>query len=143
MPIVEDPDALVALIALEPARASRNRHFTFFASPTARTARRRALVLRGVVRELCGAFGPARVLSCDSQGEIISIRYALPRIAGVRTVNLSHVDLSVLRVALGRRGVRLLPAALVARDEDHTVVARLVGHGEASLRGSIEDLPPA
>ena len=133
MQIRHDPDALAALIALQPTHASRNRHFALFATSEARDARRRAFVIRGVVRELSGAHGPVRILSCDLQGGNVLVRYALMRLSATRTVRLSQTDFAVARVALARRGVRLLPAALVAREEDHAAVARLVGHGEASL----------
>ena len=133
MHVRHDPDALAALIALQPAHASRNRHFALFATTEARAARRRAFVIRGVVRELSGAHGPVRVLRCEVEGDSVLIHYALARLAATRTVRLSQTDFAVARVALARRGVRLLPAALVAREEDHAAVARLVGHGEASL----------
>lgn len=133
MQLRHDPDALAALIALQPTHASRNRHFALFATREARDARRRAFLIRGVVRELSGAHGPVRILSCDFEGEIVSIHYALARLSATRVVRLSATDFAVARVALARRGVRLLPAALVARDEDHATVARLVGHGEAAL----------
>lgn len=131
-----DAEGLAALIVLRPTHASRNRYFALFSTPRAKLARRRALTLRGIVRDLAGGHGPVQAMSCvpvDDIDDAWSLRYELVCLAAQRTVRLTTSDLAVVRVALARRGLRLLPAALIARDDDHTIVARLVGRGESSL----------
>ena len=135
-PVRTDAEALAALIVLRPTHASRNRHFALFATLEAKLARRHALALRGLVRDLAGGHGPVRVTACapvEGVADAWTLDYALVRIAARRTVRLTTNDLAVVRVALARRGLRLLPAALVARDDDHAIVARLIGRGESSL----------
>ena len=135
-PVRTDAEGLAALLVLRPTHASRNRHFALFATPEAKLARRHALALRGLVRDLAGGHGPVRVTSCapvDGHADSWSLGYTLVRIAARRTVELTTNDLAVVRVALARRGLRLLPAALVVRDDDHAIVARLIRRGESSL----------
>ncbi len=54
------------------------------------------------------------------------LRYALAKVALVRETRMSRVDFSILRVALVRAGARLLPAALVARDDDRACTDALL-----------------
>ncbi len=122
-----DTDALTALIVLRPKRASRNRHFSLFATPHAREARRRAAIIRSLVRDIAGGYGPARVVSWNAvSGGDVELRYAMPRVAATRTARLSEVDLAIARIALAARGVRLVPAAVAAREEDHARVDALL-----------------
>lgn len=127
-PVVDiDSDALTALIVLRPSRASRNRHFSLFNTTHAREARRRAAVLRSLVRDIAGKHGPARVVGFVvlPSGEA-ELRYEMPRVSATRTARLSEIDLSIARVALAARGVRLVPEAVAAREQDHARVEALL-----------------
>ena len=126
-------DALSALIVLRPMRASRNRHFALFTTPEARAARKRAQMIRSVVRELAGGYGPVRAVSLAPVDGDFVLRYTLGRVALMRTARLTETDLAIVRIALAARGVRLLPSALVAREEDHALVAGLLARGDATI----------
>lgn len=63
-----------------------------------------------------------------------TLRYVLPRVAARRAIHVSAIELVILRVALFEAGVRLLPAALVARAEDHARIAELLAQARR-LRG--------
>jgi len=125
-------DALTAALVLRRPEASRNRNFALHATQEGAEARRRASRLRGLVRQITGSFGPTREVSVlgGEPGEV-RLRFVLARIALVREARLPVSDLSVLRVALGRAGARLLPAALMARDEDRTLVDTLLAEFDA------------
>ena len=129
-----DADTLCAVIVLRPTRASRNRHFALFTTDQAKLARRRAASIRSVLRDLAGGCGPVRVLACEARSdEDWVLSYAMPRVSLSRTARLPAVDVAIVRVALSRRGVRLLPTALLARKEDHALVSGLLAHAEASI----------
>lgn len=128
-------DVLTAALVLRRAETSRNRNFALHATPEAAEARKRAARIRGVVRQITGLFGPARDVTlhehaASAPGEV-RLRYALTRIAMVRETRLSMSDLSVLRVALSRAGARLLPAPLLARDEDRARVDSMLAELDA------------
>jgi hypothetical protein len=133
-----DADTLCAVIVLRPTRAPRNRHFALFTTDEAKLARRRASAIRSVLRDLGGGHGPVRLITCQApspaQTEWV-LTYSIPRVALSRSARLPSIDVSIVRVALSRRNVRLLPSQLMARDEDHAVVARLLAHAEASIPG--------
>ncbi|MBI2389891.1 MAG: hypothetical protein HYV09_09885 [Deltaproteobacteria bacterium] len=129
-------DVLTAALVLRRAETSRNRNFLLHATPEAAEARKRAARIRGIVRQITGLFGPARDVTAErvpasAPGEI-RLRYALTRIALVRETRLPLSDLSVLRVALARAGARLLPAPLLARDEDRARVDALLSELDAA-----------
>ena len=133
-----DADTLCATIVLRPARAPRNRHFALFTTDQAKQARQRASAIRSVLRDLGGGHGPVRLITCDPRSSSTGqpewlLTYSIPRVALARTARLQSIDLAIVRVALARRNVRLLPAALIARDEDHALVARLLAHAEAAI----------
>ncbi|MEO7093127.1 MAG: hypothetical protein ABI175_07750 [Polyangiales bacterium] len=132
-----DADTLCAVIVLRPSRAPRNRHFALFTTAQAKVARQRANAIRSVLRDLGGGHGPVRLITCDPRpsgsGSHWLITYSIPRVALSRSARLPAIDLSIVRVALARRNVRLLPSQLLARDEDQATVARLLAHAEASI----------
>lgn len=126
--------ALAALLVLRPGELSRNRHFRLHATREGTRAWARAAALRGLVRHLTGAHGPARTLTVDEHGEASTVGYALPRVAARRLVQVSATELSILRVALAEAGLRLLPAALMLRAEDRARVDDLIAQARR-LRG--------
>ena len=135
MPLDLDPppeasgDAMTAAIVLSPDETSRNRNFALYAGEVGEEARRRARRVRGMVRQVTGSFGPAQLLELTpSDDGRWRVRYRLRKIALERTILLTASDLAVMRVAIARTGARLLPAALVAREDDHARVAALLEH---------------
>lgn len=127
-------DALTAALVLRRPEASRNRNFALHATHDGAEARRRASRLRGLVRQITGGFGPARdvTVTAGRDGEQ-RLRYTLARVSLVRECHLGLSDLSILRVALAKAGTRLLPALLLARDEDQARVESLLGDFDAHL----------
>jgi hypothetical protein len=121
------------MLVLRAARASRNRHFALHATEDAKVARRRAATIRGLVRDLGGAHGAVREVTCTREGGGFRLRYVIARVALARAARLLEADVAILRVALARRGVRLLPAAILATREDHAQVERLLAAGETAL----------
>lgn len=118
-------DALTAALLFR-TDAGRNRNYALHASDVGAGARRRAKRLRNLLGQITGAFGPANRVSLEVHGDDVTLRYALAKLALARTARLSTVDLSILRVALARAGARLLPAALMARDDDRARVDALL-----------------
>jgi hypothetical protein len=119
-------DSLTAALVLRRTESSRNRNFAIHATRDGAAARRRAGRIRGVVRQITGVFGPARQVEVRVETDEVVLRYSLARVALLREARISPVDLSIIRVALHRAGARLLPAALVARDEDRARVDALI-----------------
>lgn len=87
---------------------------------------------------IAGGFGPAqRVVVRSAEGSALSpnepevvVRFALARVSLQREARMSAVDLAILRVGLADAGTRLLPVALVVRDEDRRIVAELLRAAE-------------
>lgn len=119
-------DALTAALVFRRAESSRNRNFAIHATRDGATARRRAARVRGLVRQITGTFGPAREVMVEPDGDEVRLRYSLARVALTREARMSRVDLSIVRVALLRAGARLLPGALIARDEDRARIDALL-----------------
>jgi hypothetical protein len=113
------------MLVLRAHAISRNRNFALFAAPHARALRGRATALRGLVRQLTGAQGPATSIQLAPNGDgSARLRFALPRIALQRELVLGAFELAVVRVALAASGARLLPGALRPTDDDAAQVAR-------------------
>ena len=121
-------DQITALFVFHPTTSSRNRQFTLHASAHGSLARRRAIRIRGLLRQLTGSFGPARQVDIQkgAHGEFL-LRYSLAKVAYCRSVHLSEIDLSILRVALERAGLRLMPQALAVKAADRDRVNALLG----------------
>lgn len=93
-------DGLLAALTLAPATWSRNRFFDLYKDPTVQRVRRRAGLLRGVVRHLArtGVEG----LSETQDGEGCVLAYRIRDLGLSRTVVLSAFENAVLRVTLAR-----------------------------------------
>lgn len=138
-----DPEALLCALALAPATYSRNRFFELYRDPVVRRARRRANILRSVIRQLVGSAGvPAgRILHVRelASGQT-EVRFEVEAFELTRTTTLDPLELSLLGYALARAAATptgaLDPASLVAlgahaggemeRAQIEAVLARLV-----------------
>ena len=116
-------DALVVGMTLVPGFVSRNRSFALFEDPEVRRARRRAAVLRGIVRQLAGAHGHVEGLAVVALGR--RVRAALPR-AGAphRAAGLADGAGAGLR-ALPGRARRALPGLHASEDDRARIDAAL------------------
>jgi hypothetical protein len=92
VPRVADKEALVVAMTLVPRFVSRNKSFALFEDPDVKSARARAGVLRGLVRQLAGAHG--RVESLDVAGR-----------SGEREAVLSDVEYGCVVYLASRAGV--------------------------------------
>ena len=93
-------DGLLAALTLAPATWSRNRFFDLYKDPGLQNVRRRAGLLRGVVRHLAHATVEGLVEKQD--GERWVLAYRVPDLGLSRTVVLSGFENAVLRVTLAR-----------------------------------------
>jgi hypothetical protein len=95
-----DPEALLVALVLAPATFSRNRFFSLYADPEARRVRRRAALLRSIVRQLVGGAGRAGLAPAACGGALLT--YDVPSLGLKRTAALDALELSVVRFAVAR-----------------------------------------
>jgi hypothetical protein len=109
-----EPDALLVGMTLVPGFLSRNRSFALFEDPMVRRAKRRAALLRGIVRQLAGAVGAVEGLEVITETGARELRYRVPGIRVDRRAILSDVEYSCVAYLAGRARV----AGLHAEPED-------------------------
>jgi len=124
-----EPDALLVGMTLVPGFLSRNRSFDLFEDPMIRRAKRRAALLRGIVRQLAGAVGAVEGLEVVAEMGARELRYRVPGIGVDRRAILTDVEYSCVAYLAGRARV----AGLRADPEDR---ARI----DAALRRLAEGL---
>jgi hypothetical protein len=124
-----EPDALLVGMTLVPGFLSRNRSFALFEDPMIRRAKRRAALLRGIVRQLAGAVGAVEGLEVVAEMGARELRYRVPGIGVDRRAILTDVEYSCVAYLAGRARV----AGLRADPEDR---ARI----DAALRRLAEGL---
>jgi hypothetical protein len=100
-----DCEALVAAMTLVPAFLSRNRSFHLFEDPDIRRARRRAARLRGIVRQLGGAYGKVESLRVVANKGGRELRYQVPRMRVDRCAVLTELEYSLVAYLAARSGV--------------------------------------
>ena len=104
-------DALVVGMTLVPGFVSRNRSFALFEDPEVRRARRRAGMLRGIVRQLAGAHGHVEGLSVVHGPDGCQLRYRVPSLRIERCATMTALELACVRYLAGRAGVPGLHAS--------------------------------
>jgi hypothetical protein len=102
-------EALVIAMTLVPGLFSRNRTFSFFEDPDVRRARRRATLLRGIVRQLATAAGAMESLRIARAAGRCELSYRLSAMKMQRRASLSDVELACVRYLVNREGVAGLP----------------------------------
>jgi hypothetical protein len=133
-------EALVVGMALVPGLLSRNRSFALFQDPEVRRARRRAAVVRGIVRQLAGAQGQIESLHIARGVQGCELRYCLPGMKMQRRASLSDLELACVHYLAGRAGV----AGLCATEEDRATIDAALHRLTAGLKLSeIEASSPA
>jgi hypothetical protein len=120
-------DALLVALVLDPSTYSRNRFFDLHNNAVFRRVRRRASLVRSVVRHACvrGAGGVPEPLELslsitpDDDGWSL-VTYTVPRLGLRRLTRLEALEVSLLRFAVARARGGELPADDVdrARVED-------------------------
>jgi hypothetical protein len=104
-PLRPDPDALLVALVLAPTTYSRNRFFELYRDDEARRVRRRASVLRSILRHLAET-------RADRRGRIVALEpladgrsrltYEVPSLGLRRTSILEPIEASLLRLAATR-----------------------------------------
>ena len=117
-------------LTLVPALYSRNRSFHLFEDAEVRRVRRRASALRGIVRQLAGALGPAADVVVEKAGEGAELRYRVPGLHIERRATLTRSELACLRYLAGRAGV----PSLHPTDEDRAWIDGALRRLAAGLR---------
>ncbi|WP_437714393.1 hypothetical protein WMF45_49715 [Sorangium sp. So ce448] len=98
-----DLEALLVALVLAPSTFSRNRFFSLYADPEARRVRRRAALLRSIVRQLVAGADRAGLAPAASGGALLT--YDVPSLGLKRTAALDALELAVLRIAVARGAV--------------------------------------
>lgn len=113
-------------MTVAPGVYARNRMFELLSSNGARRAKTRAGVLRGIVPQLARATTVA--LSTESRGTetVYVLKYVIATVRLTRVVELSAVELAVLRVIAERANVRCLPSDESDRELVAKTLARLM-----------------
>lgn len=105
-----DVDALSVGMAIVPGLYSRNRMFALFNDPNVQRSRRRAALMRGLVRQLSGGMGPVDILrferpaSESSEGRL-ELRFRIPGYRLERHVDLSGLEVACIMHLCARLGV--------------------------------------
>src|SRR5579864_6134774 len=111
MPVAVDREALVVAMTLVPRFVSRNRSFALFEDPEVRRARARAALLRGIVRQLRGAYGKVEAFDVALGAGACEMRYRLPGVQLERRAVLSEVEYGCVAFLAAREGVAGLHAS--------------------------------
>ncbi len=115
-----DDAAVIVVMAIVPNLYSRNRMFGLMSEPRMRRARKRAIALRTVVRQL--ASGGARDIVLEPWSGGVRLGYALPRLAYVRRIELTELERATVSFLLERVGSTALPCST----EDRALVERTI-----------------
>ncbi len=100
-----DREALVVAMTLVPRFVSRNRSFALFEDPEVRSARARASVLRGIVRQLAGGHGTVEALVVGGGSGAREVRYRVPGVRLERRAILSETEYGCVAFLAARAGV--------------------------------------
>ena len=140
-----DPEALLVALVLSPATYSRNRFFELHKDPVMRRVRRRASIIRSMIKHLT-ATDPLQ------RGEMIAVRatgagrtelsYVVVAPGMRRTATLDPIELSLVRFAVARRSSDPLLCPLQPEDPDRIrieeALRRLVPAGMQDEAASAE-----
>ncbi len=123
-------EALVVGMTLVPGLLSRNRSFALFENPEVHRARRRATLLRGIVRQIAGAQGAIDSIRVARVAARIELSYQLPAMKMRRQALLNEVELACVRYLAERASV----AGFRATEEDRAAIDAALMRLSAGLR---------
>lgn len=131
-------DGLLCALVIAPRVYARNRFFELFEQPLLRRTRRRASLLRGIVRQLANPRGPHGEIIGEqvlADGRVL-LRYVVPGLNFTRTTALTGLEASIVRYLVAR--ARNLPC----NDEDfHRIEQALAGLAGGLPRPVLERPP--
>jgi hypothetical protein len=128
-----DAEALLVALVLDPATYSRNRFFELYSDPAVRRVRRRAALVRSLLRHLARRTPDQRqpFETETTEGGAVNLSYTVPRLGLRRTTRLEPLELSLVRFGVARAEGRTLSPD----DADRLRV-------EAALRCLVEPIVP-
>jgi hypothetical protein len=97
-------DGLLCALVIAPRVYARNRFFDLFEQPVIRRVRRRASLLRGVVRQLTNSRGPRGETIGEqvlADGRVL-LRYVVPGLNFTRTTALTGLEAAIVRYLVAR-----------------------------------------
>jgi hypothetical protein len=112
-PSAPDAEALLVALVLDPATYSRNRFFELYSDPAVRRVRRRAALVRSLLRHLARRTPDQRGQPFETEtteGGAVNLSYTVPRLGLRRTTRLEPLELSLVRFGVARAEGRNLPA---------------------------------
>lgn len=117
-----DHEALLCALALAPSTYSRNRFFSLYQDAELRVVRRRAAVVRSLVKQLAHASAEPTI---EPHGEgSFEVTIANPVLCFKRKTRLDALELALLRYMVARaRGA----CADAEREQIEAILARLAG----------------
>jgi hypothetical protein len=113
MTTVIDPEALLVALIIAPATYSRNKFFELFQNDSLRHARRRAQLVRSVIKDLTEPWPypgeipphPQAVIEAQvEQEDGLHLTYAVEELGYRRSTILTAIEAAALRYALSRAG---------------------------------------
>ena len=122
-------------MTLVPALLSRNRSFALFEDPEVRRARFRAVLLRGIVRQLTGAQGPVESIEVapaarGADRDMRELRYRVPGLRIDRRALLTEAEYACVAYLAGRASV----VGLSASEEDRARIDAALRRLSANLK---------
>jgi hypothetical protein len=117
-----DWEALVVAMTLVPRFVSRNKSFALFEDPEVKSARARAAVLRGIVRQLAGGQGKVEALAVSARTGAREMRYRVPGVRLERKALLSETEYGCVMFLAARAGV---PGVRATGDDRERIDAAL------------------
>lgn len=139
-----DLEALSVALVLDPATYSRNRFFELYDDPSMRRVRRRAALLRGLIKQLATVLdrSSAMTLSSTARGDMEELRFEIPSLGLRRRTLLDATEGALLRFALDRRTrAEVVPGELALRKEDRERVHQALLRLSAPMGDARADLP--
>ncbi len=103
-PVSLSLDGLLCALVVAPQVYARNRFFELFEQPALRKARRRAKLVRGIIRQLVGIAGRRGQIVGEqvlADGRVL-IRFIVPELNFSRTSALSQLEAALVRYVVSR-----------------------------------------
>lgn len=127
-----DLEALLVAIVLAPATYSRNRFFEMYADPAVRRVRRRAALVRSIVRHVVSTEDRERgsiTRVVPTEAGFLELTYIVPALGLRRTTILDPLEAALVRFAIARtsRGEESVSPLLPPDENDRSRI-------EAALR---------
>lgn len=116
------------MLVLAPRLYARNRFFDLFSDEPAQQVRRRAALIRGVIRQLVGHDGHRGRIVGEQVlwDDRVLLRYELPELNFVRAVSLSPLEAGLVRYALSR--ARVLPPDPESQRRIEQALSQMANH---------------